>query len=155
MPRGPGVSLRDDELLEGQVNGRALAVTASNVLGAAGTTGTTGTTTGGYDETTGQYTDYVTMQDNTSTIQVDIPLAWGAFDGTMWSATWGGISFEAPAMVATADFDLYNASYNESGVFFTASDRLGEIGGFIQLLDGTKSWYEDRCTWTAAMIMAR
>jgi serine protease Do len=132
-----------DELLEGQVNGRALEVTASGVTGS---TGTTGTTTGGYDEATAQYTDYVTMQDDTATIQLDIPTAWGQVDGTMWSADWGGITFDAPAIVATADFDLYNASYNESGVFFTASDRLGEIGGFIQLLDGTKGWYKDRCT---------
>jgi serine protease Do len=135
-----------DELLEGQVNGRTLAVTQSNVLGTTGTTGTTGTATGGYDETTGQYTDYVTMQDDTSTIQLDIPTAWGDFDGSIWSADWGGISFDAPAIVATADFDLYNNTFNESGVFFTASDKLGEIGGFIQLLDGTKGWYEDRCT---------
>ena len=40
---------------------------------------------------------------------------------------------------------------NESGVFFTASDRLGEIGGFIQLLDGTKGWYEDSCTLDGRM----
>ena len=136
--------LTTDELLDGQVNGRVLAVTASNVLGSSGSTGNTGTT-GGYDETTGQYTDYVTMQDDTGTIQVDIPTAWTAFDGSMWSADWSGITFDAPAIVATADFDLYNNTYNESGVFFTASDRLGEIGGFVQLLDGTKDWYKDRC----------
>ena len=139
--------LTTDELLEGQVNGRVLAVTASNVTGSSGSTGDTGDTgtTGGYDETTGQYTDYVTMQDNSGTIQVDIPTAWAAFDGSMWSADWGGITFDAPKIVATADFDLYNSTYNESGVFFTASDRLGEIGGFVQLLDGTKDWYQDRC----------
>ena len=133
-----------DELLEGQVNGRALAVTASNVLGSGGTSGTT---TGGYDETTGLYTEYVTVQDDTGTIQMDIPSAWIDFDGSEWTADWGGITFDAPSIAATVDFDLYNATYNESGVFFTASDRLGEIGGFIQLLDGTKGWYEDSCSY--------
>ena len=134
-----------DELLEGQVNGRTLVVTQSNVTGGTSSTGSTGTASGYYDEATGQYTEYVTMLDDTGTIQMDIPTAWGDFDGSVWSADWGGITFDAPAMVATADFDLYNSTFNESGVFFTASDRLGEIGGFIQLLDGTKGWYEDRC----------
>ena len=30
-------------------------------------------------------------------------------------------------------------------MFFAASDRLGEIGGFVQLLDGTQGWYENDC----------
>jgi serine protease Do len=135
-----------DELLEGQVNGRSLAVIASNVVSQGGNSGNTGTVAGGYDETTGQYTDYVTVQDNTGTIQVDIPSAWADMDGTIWSANWSGYEFDAPAIVAAADLDVYNSTYNESGIFFTASDRLGQIGGFVQLLDGTKGWYEDRCT---------
>jgi serine protease Do len=130
-----------DELLEGQVNGRVLAVIQSNVIGGTGSTGT-----GGYDETTGQYTDYITVQDDTGTIQVSIPAAWADFNGTTWSADWSGYSFEAPAISAAADLSLYNSTYNESGVFFAASDRLGQIGGFIQLLDGTKGWYDTRCT---------
>ena len=134
-----------DEILEGQVNGRTLAVTASNVLGSTGTTGTTGTTTGGYDEATGQYTDYVTVQDDTGTIQVDIPLAWSDVNGAVWSQTWGNYAFDAPSISASANLDAYFNTYNESGVFFAASDRLGEIGGFVQLLDGLKGWHEDDC----------
>jgi serine protease Do len=137
---------KTDELLEGQVNGRTLAVTASNVLGSTGSTGTTGTTSG-YDETTGQYTDYITVQDNTGTIQVDIPAAWAEFDGATWNANWGGYDFTAPAIAAAADLDNYNSTYNESGIFFVASDRMGELGGYIQLLDATREpWYQDRCT---------
>jgi serine protease Do len=136
-----------DEILEGQVNGRALAVTASNVLGTTGTTGTTGATTGGYDEATKQYTDYVTVQDDTGTIQLDIPSAWSDINGAVWSQTWGNYAFDAPSISASANLDSYFNSYTESGVFFAASDRLGEIGGFVQLLDGLKGWHENDCTF--------
>jgi serine protease Do len=139
-----------DEILDGQINGRTLAVTQSNVVGSGGSsgnTGTTGTPTSGYDEATGQYTDYVTVQDDTGTIEVEIPSDWSSIDGSSWSADWGGYSFTAPAIVASANLETYNSTYNESGIFFTASDRLGQIGGFVQLLDGTKGWYENRCTF--------
>jgi serine protease Do len=143
-----------DEILEGQVNGRALAVTASNVLGTTGTTGTTGATTGGYDEATKQYTDYVTVQDDTGTIQLDIPSAWSDINGAVWSQTWGNYAFDAPSISASANLDSYFNSYTESGVFFAASDRLGEIGGFVQLLDGLKGW-QTTAPSTAATIMAK
>jgi serine protease Do len=137
-----------DQLLEGQVNGRTLAVTASNVTGSTGTTISTSTpTASGYDETTNQYTSYVTMQDNTGTIQVDIPTAWAAFDGSSWSATWNGYAVTAPAIVATANMDNYNATFNESGVFFAASDRMGELGGYIQLLEDLRPLYKDHCSY--------
>ncbi len=138
-----------DELLGGQINGRALAVTQSNVVG-SGSSGTpTGETNGannGYDPTTNTYTDYVTVQDNTSTIQVDVPSAWSNTNGDVWTSDWGGISFDAPSISASANLNTYFNSYTESGVFFAASKRLGEIGGYVQLLDGMKSWYENDCT---------
>jgi hypothetical protein len=132
-----------DELLDGQINGRELSVTASNVIG-GGNSGSN--TSDGYDYTTDTYTDYVTVQDDTSTIQVDIPSAWIDYDGSTWTSTWGDLTFDAPSISASSSLDQYFSTYNESGMFFAASKRLGEIGGYVQLLEGMKGWYENDCT---------
>ena len=44
-----------------------------------------------------------------------------------------------------ANLNSYFDTYSEFGVFFAASDRLGEIGGFVELLDGLKGWYNSDC----------
>ncbi|MFZ6026875.1 MAG: trypsin-like peptidase domain-containing protein [Chloroflexota bacterium] len=134
------------ELLEGQLNGRELEVTAS--FGGGNTSGgDTGDNTGSdYDPAAGEYTNYVTVQDDTGTIEMSIPAAWSDIEGTTWSATWGQYKFNAPAITASADLSAYyNGEYIESTVFFAASDELGQIGGFIQLLDGLRGWHEDDC----------
>lgn len=139
-----------DELLDGQINGRTLAVVQSNVVGSgsssSGTTGEANGANSGYDDVNGTYTDYVTIQDNTGTIQVDIPSAWSDTNGDVWTSDWSGLTFDAPSISASANLNTYFNSYNESGMFFAASDRLGEIGGFVQLLDGMQGWYENDCT---------
>jgi serine protease Do len=128
-----------DELLDGQFNGRTLAVVQSNVVGSGSSTGNTGETNGGvggYDPTTDTYTSYVTVQDNTGTIQMDIPSDWSDTNGEVWTSDWGGITFDAPSISASADLNTYFNSYNESGVFFAASSRLGDIGGYVSCWTG-------------------
>ncbi|MGE5224604.1 MAG: trypsin-like peptidase domain-containing protein [Omnitrophica WOR_2 bacterium] len=125
------IRFADMSLLEGQVNGRELEVKgvfASN--GSSGSSGSQG--------------DYTTVQDDTGTIQVDVPSEWTAVDGRVWKSDWGNLKFDAPSISATTNFDDYN-NYHAPGVFFTASDRLAEIGGFVELLDGVTSWYENDC----------
>lgn len=127
------------ELLEGQLNGRTLAVAASfaNQL-----SDQTANNTG----TTGEYTDYVSVTDDTGSITLDIPVEWADMDTSVWSQTWGDLAFEAPSIVASANLDNYYNSYSESGVFFAASPRLGQIGGYVELLDGLRGWHENDCT---------
>jgi len=122
----------DLSLLEGQLNGRELAVTGYF----AGNPNP--------DATPEPSSDYVSVQDDTGAIKMDIPAAWTAISGETWQSDWGGLKFDAPAIWATTDFDLYN-QFEAPGVFFTASDRLGEIGGFVELLDGVRGWYENDC----------
>jgi hypothetical protein len=76
---------------------------------------------------------------------MNIPQEWSEIDGSLWKTDWGGDSFVAASILASADIKAYNSTYGESGVFFAASDRLGQLGGYIQLLDGTKGWYEEDC----------
>jgi serine protease Do len=123
----------DLSLMEGQLNGRELAT--KGFFTGSGSASTTGTPSG----------DYATVTDNNNVIQLEVPAAWSDVDGTPWKSDWSGISFTAPAVEASPNLTDF-ADYKAPGVFFTASDRLGEIGGFIQLLDGVSSWFETDCT---------
>lgn len=120
----------DLSLMEGQLNGRELEATGYfSGSGSSDTPAAAGT---------------YTVVDDTYTIQMDIPAAWVAVDGTVWESEWGNFTFRAPSILATTDFDLYN-SYLAPGVFFAASDEMSQIGGFIELLDGLRGWYEGDC----------
>jgi serine protease Do len=122
----------DMSLMEGQVNGRELTATGY-FTDASGSSATPGATS-----------DYVTVTDDTNTIQLDIPATWTDTDGSVWESDWSGFTFTAPSISATTSFDDFN-SYLAPGVFFSASDRWGQLGGFVQLLDGVRGWFEDDC----------
>jgi serine protease Do len=88
--------------------------------------------------------DYYTVYDDTGAIAVDVPATWDQVDGAMWSNTWSGYNFDAASIVATSDFDSYN-NWAASGIWFAASKDWGNIGGYVQLLDGVKDWYSSDC----------
>ncbi len=126
------------EYLEGQLNGRALETTYSfaDVVDTNDTSAQTGSD--------GTYSGYYTVYDDNSAIAVDVPNEWSQIDGSIWENTWGSASFRAASVVATTNFDDYN-NWAAPGVWFAASEDWGNIGGYIQLLDGVKSWYQDDC----------
>jgi serine protease Do len=127
------------EILEGQLNGRALSVAASFANQLSEQTNDTGAATG-------EYAEYVSVTDDTNSITLDVPAEWTDIDTRIWSETWGDLAFEAPSISASANLDNYYNTFSESGVFFAASPRFGEIGGYIELLDGVRGWYENDCT---------
>lgn len=129
------------EVLTGQINGRELETTASST----GNSNIEGIIVGG--DTGVIYTDYVMITDISGAIQMNVPQEWSEVDGSLWKTDWGGDPFVAASIIASADINAYNKTYGEPGVFFAASDRLGQLGGYIQLLDGTKGWYEADCTY--------
>jgi hypothetical protein len=118
------------------LNGRTLEVasTFSNELGDDVTSTDTST-----------YANYTLYTDDTGQIQIEIPDEWAEIDGRPWEADWGSFTFTAPSITAAGNLDNYYNTYGESGVFFSASKRLGEIGGYLQLLDGVRGWHEDSC----------
>lgn len=124
------------EYLKGQLNGRALEIasTFSNEFSEDVSSADTGV-----------YSDYVMITDDTGQIQIEVPREWVEVDGSIWEADWGSFSFTAPSISASADLDNYYNTYDESGVFFAASKRMGQIGGYIQLLDGVKGWHSQSC----------
>jgi len=123
------------EVLEGQINGQAL----EQAYSFAEPTPTE-------EEPEGDIT-YVTITDDSEAIQMDIPSNWDQIDGSYWETTWGNEEFIAASITASDDVNAYVNTYGESGVFFAASDRLGQLGGYVQLLDGTKGWYEEDCNF--------
>lgn len=78
------------------------------------------------------YDSFVTVYDNTGTIQVDIPTAWRDVLGTSWEFSGEIIG---PALSAAADLDRYYNTWSEPGVFFGVSSFLGAPGDVDLLLD--------------------
>ncbi len=122
------------EILDGQLNGRALEVV--------------GTVDGG-DTGGGTAEGYTVVYDNTGSIAVEIPTSWSEIDGRIWENVWdtsaGSIDFTAAAIVASPDLEGFNTYYDVAGISFAASEDWGKIGGYVQLLDGTRHWYEGDC----------
>ncbi len=127
------IRFKDLSLMDGQFNGRQLATTGY-FSGSQSSTGTT-TPTSGSD-----YNSYVTVQDNSKTIEMEIPAEWTQVDGSAWqdSGKTIGVSISAAADLQ----NLYN-TWNESGVFFGASDQLAQLGGYIQVLDATRDSFKE------------
>jgi len=132
------------EILEGELNGRALAVTTTffqNQLGSQAPGGSTSGTTGTYSKVT----------DDSGSISVEVPSEWTDVDGSAWTATWtldngSSYDFSAASITASTDLSGYNNGYDTPGVFFAASTKLAQIGGYIQLLEGVRHWYQSDCT---------
>lgn len=134
------------EILQGQINGRTLepVFTFGQALDDQVASEVEDPGASGTPEAQG-YSEYLLVTDNDGSIQMSIPAEWSDVDGSRWETDWGGDDFVAASIAAAADLDAYYDSYGESGVFFAASDRLSQLGGYVELLDGTKGWYEEDC----------
>jgi serine protease Do len=133
------------EVLDGQLNGRELAVSYSfaNTLANDVPQDQGGGATG--------YGEYVTVYDDSNVIQVDVPVEWDQIDGTAWEDIWTTSDnvehpFYAVTITASADIDAYRNGYDQAGVFFVASSDWGSIGGYVNLLEGVSYWHESDCT---------
>lgn len=67
------------------------------------------------------YDSFVTIQDDTGTIQVDVPTAWSDVLGTAWEFSGETVG---PAVSAAADLDRHFNTWSEPGVFFGVSSIL-------------------------------
>jgi len=146
------IRFQTNETLEGQFNGRMLSVT--------GALDDSGDNTiidsppqvdpGGYGS---EYIleifedGYMAVTDEYGALYVEVPDTWNQLDGTLWTEYWGDLYFEAADITAAPDLDGFFSFFDFSGVQFSASEDWGEIGGYIQLLDGTTNWFEDVCDY--------
>ena len=127
------------EVMEGQLNGRELVATSSYGEGTGEEVVETESETGLW------YSDYMTVSDDREAILMDIPVEWSDMDGSIWESSWGNVDFVASSLQAAADIDALNNSWLEPGVWLAASEDWGRLGGYAQLLDGVRGWYEDEC----------
>ncbi len=148
-----------NQTLEGQFNGRALSVT--------GTYSSTGNTNNANNANTSNTDDpisnpeqssspniiddfgdgYMSVSDDYGALYVEIPSDWNQINGSLWSDYWGDLYFEAADVAAAPDLDGFFSRYDYPGIRFSASEDWGNIGGYIQLLEGISYVYEENCTW--------
>ncbi len=124
----------DQELLEGQLNGRALSVT--------GTFDTGGNQGNEPQPTPGT----ATITDDSGTISMDVPSDW-EYSGGSWEDTWtvNGVEhdFTAATLSSSPDMHTYNQGWDMYGIFVAYSADWGKIGGYGNLLEGVSGFYTD------------
>jgi serine protease Do len=97
------------EILEGQINGRELAVTEvlqeEEYAGSGGSTGST-----------------MTVQDDTGALEMDVPAIWGEVASDIWYADDG--TMIGPRLIAAPSVDAFLNSYDADGVVYIGSVSL-------------------------------
>ncbi|MCJ7716492.1 MAG: trypsin-like peptidase domain-containing protein [Anaerolineales bacterium] len=135
------------ELLEGQINGRALAVVGSGPL--VNNPPPDKNDSSADTPQTGDGTGYMEIYDYSDVLVLSVPEYWDDMESFDWENTWelaNGtlIDFVAADLVAAPSLDDFY-DWTGPGVDFSASRHWGDIGGYLQLLDGTEHWYIDDC----------
>ncbi len=83
------------------------------------------------------------VRDNSNTIEMQVPAEWVQVDGSPWQDSGKTIGV---SISASADLQKLNKGWTELGVFFGASADLAQLGGYIQVLDATRSSFTG-CTF--------
>lgn len=133
------------ELLEGQINGRALAVVGSSPVAPTEIDDDTTADT----PQTGDGSGYMEIYDYSDALVMSVPETWNDMESFDWENSWelgNGtlLDFVAADLVAAPSLDDFY-DWTGPGVDFSASRHWGDIGGYLQLLDGTEFWYLDDC----------
>jgi len=124
------------EILEGQLNGRELAVTATYG-----------------DNQQASSTDQPTsdngmaiVADDSDVIAMQAPTDW-EYDGSPWDSTWtiNGLenSFTAQTLTVSPDVNAYNKGWDTIGIFVATSRDWGSLGGYANLMEGVRVFYKD------------
>jgi len=101
------------EVLEGQINGRELAVTQVLQMDEPSTS------EGGYTSS-----DTMTIQDDTGTLEMDVVSSWNDVASDIWYSTDGDRL--GPRLIAAPDVDAFLNSYDADGVVYIGSVALLE-----------------------------
>ena len=126
-----------DQVLKGQINGRPLEVVSSfeaelDEVVAEG------------ENEVAEYTEYVTITDDSELIEVNVPAEWGDVRGDSWSSGLvAGEELIGPAVSASTDLEAFNTGWDVPGVFIGASAMI--TTGIEETLDNY--WFGDDCTY--------
>lgn len=125
------------EVLEGQLNGRALEQTFSfaQELGNEAPDNSGSGSAGG-----ATYESYQTVQDDSGLLTMEVPTAWRDVDGSPWTLEGEVIGLSITAAPSIANF---NDSWTTPGVFFGATDQFDlTVDELIDFFD-----YSDSCAY--------
>jgi serine protease Do len=127
---------QSQELLEGQLNGRELKVTAKFDGSGSSSGGTNGSSKD----------DLVKVTDEASVISMQVPGNWEV-NGSAWESSWtigsGSYPFTAQTLSVSPDLDGYQNGWDTPGIFIATSQDWGDIGGYANLLEGVKDFYKE------------
>lgn len=87
---------------------------------------------------------FLTCFDNTGTLIIDIPVDWQDFKGSAWVY---GDNAVGVAITASTDLAEYSWNKNVPGLFFGASTKFAQWGGYVQFLDIYTPWYHEACVF--------
>lgn len=135
------IRFSDLSLLEGQLNGRELAVTGYFTGGdSPGNGGDSGdwVNDGCYYNEDGN----LSCLDNTDSIYVEVPSDWLDYNGGEWVL---GDDVIGVAISSSPDLFTYENYWDGLGLFFGASDTFAKYGGYIQFLDIYSEDYRSSC----------
>ncbi len=124
------------EVLDGQLNGSSLEQSYSFAQEVAEEAGATPAESGA----AASYARYVTISDDSGTMQMNVPAEWGDVDGSAWELDGEviGLSLSAAPNIN----NMFN-SWDTPGVFFGATDQFDLTTD--ELLDGFN--YSEGCTY--------
>ncbi len=113
-----------NSLLEGEVN-RLLEEAGEEPIDF-----TEGATDAGGDET-------ILVTDDTEAIQVAVPSSWSDVDGSPWVLDGDTVG---ASIYASPDLEDWSLGFDTPGLVFNVSDDLAKQGGYVQLLDATRTY---------------
>jgi serine protease Do len=126
------------EVLEGQVNGRELKVTAM--------LGNPNNNQPNDGQANNQAAGTANIADDSQVITMTIPSSW-EYDGSAWENTWtigaNSYDFTAETLTASPVPISYDNGWNSEGIFIATSKDWGSIGGYANLLEGVSGFYKD------------
>ncbi len=115
------------EVLEGQLNGRPLELSFSFANELGDQVADTGAA--------GGYSDYRTVTDDLGAIQMDVPVEWTDIDGSSWKDDSGA---DYASIWAAPNLEDFEGTWGTPGVFFDVTKDMALLGGYVQVLDGTR-----------------
>jgi len=125
---------RTGDILTGQINGRQLEVTSTG--GGPPLSG------GGVPSGGAGYGSYVTIQDDTGSLSVDVPAEWSDRDGGDW---YYDDAVYTLSIWAAPNLDDFKGSWDVPGLKFDAFNDVGYFGGVEDLLQSNLDWLDDAC----------
>jgi serine protease Do len=130
--------LDTSEMLEGQINGRPLAVS----LSLAQEIEEQGDEPGGAASGGATYDEYVTISDDSGALTVEVPAAWDDVEGGPWVSNDKEIGLR---LMASPDLDAMLSGWDTPGLYFGVSASFPVTMTTARLLDGID--YNSTCTY--------